>query len=133
MVKKWPYLLEDQLDRKADDGESIQFWWSVRKKTKPTLLSWFPLRPNDPQLKLFADQQYRATHKRTQNQFSGAGGCHNTILIVAKHVHSAFVGLTTYCSLFFHVLCAFVTARTKEGNICEMNIGEKRGLETGEI
>ena len=57
----------------------------------------------------------------------------NTILIVVKHVHSAIVGLTTYCSLFFHVLCAFVTARTKEGNIREMNIGEKRGLETGEI
>ena len=57
----------------------------------------------------------------------------NTILIVVKQVHSAIVGLTTYCSLFFHVLCVFVTARTKEGNIREMNIGEKRGLETGEI
>ena len=73
MVKKWPFL-EDQLDRKADDGANIQFWWSVRKNTKPTLLSWFPLRPNDPQLKLFADQQYRTTHKRAYIQFSGGGG-----------------------------------------------------------
>ena len=72
--KKMAIFLEDQLDRQADDGANIQFWWSVRKNTKPTLLSWFPLRPNDPQLKLFADQQYRTTHKRAQIQFSGGGG-----------------------------------------------------------